>query len=51
MTRSSSLAPLRQRDFAWYYASRSVNQSGSVMAGIALTFAVLDLTGDAGDLG
>ncbi|HEY3528860.1 MAG TPA: MFS transporter [Nocardioides sp.] len=51
MSRASSLAPLRQRDFAWYYASRSVNQSGSVMAGIALTFAVLDLTGSASDLG
>lgn len=51
MTRVSSLGPLRQREFAWYFASRSVNQSGSVMAGIALTFAVLDLTGSASDLG
>jgi hypothetical protein len=51
MTRTSALAPLRSRDFAWYYASRTVNQSGSVMAGIALTFAVLDLTGSASDLG
>lgn len=51
MTWASSLEPLRQRDFAWYYASRTVNQSGNVMAGIALTFAVLDLTGSASDLG
>jgi MFS family permease len=37
-----SFAPLRERRFAWYYASSFVNLSGSMMAGVALTFAVLD---------
>jgi MFS family permease len=51
MTWRESFAPLRQRSFAWYYASRFTNTLGSMMAGIALTFAVLDLTGSASALG
>lgn len=47
MTRSGSLAPLGQRNFAWYFSSRLVNTLGAMMANIALTFAVLDLDGRA----
>lgn len=51
MTWQASFAPLRSPIFAWYYASRSVNTLGSMMAGVALTFAVLDLTDSATALG
>ncbi|NYE37791.1 MFS family permease [Nocardioides cavernae] len=44
MTWSTALAPLRNRSFAWYFASRFVNTLGSMMASIALAFAVLDIT-------
>lgn len=43
MTWSSALAPLRERSFAWYFASRLVNTLGQMMANIALAFAVLDI--------
>ena len=46
-----SLAPLRERNFAWYFASRFTNTLGNTMAMIALAFAVLDLTGSAAALG
>jgi MFS family permease len=46
-----ALAPLRQRTFRWYYASRFVNTLGNTMATVALAFAVLDLTGSAAALG
>jgi MFS family permease len=42
MTWRQSFAPLAERNFAWYYASNFVNLGGSMMAAIALTFAVLD---------
>jgi MFS family permease len=45
------LTPLRDRRFAWYYSGRLVSTVGSVMAPIALAFAVLDLTGSASALG
>lgn len=49
---SDSLAPLREHNFRWYFASRFVNTLGTMMATIALTFAVLDLDGStASDLG
>ena len=51
MTWRDAVAPLRERNFAWYFASRFSNTLGSMMAGIALTFAVLDLTGSASALG
>ncbi len=51
MTWKASIAPLRERSFAWYYASRFANMLGSMMAGVALTFAVLDLTDSASALG
>ncbi|MGH3444518.1 MAG: MFS transporter [Nocardioidaceae bacterium] len=38
----TSFAPLRESNFAWYYAANFVNLSGSMMSGVALTFAVLD---------
>ncbi|HET7173487.1 MAG TPA: MFS transporter [Nocardioidaceae bacterium] len=40
------LAPLRQRQFAIYFTGRAISLSGSALAPIALTFAVLDLTGN-----
>ena len=43
MSRSASLAPLGERNFAWYFSSRLVNTLGAMMANIALTFAVLDI--------
>lgn len=43
--------PLRERNFAWYFASRFVNTLGNMMASIALTFAVLDITDSAAALG
>ena len=41
--REGSLAPLGERNFAWYFSSRLVNTLGAMMANIALTFAVLDI--------
>jgi MFS family permease len=46
-----ALTPLTDRRFAWYYSGRLVSTVGSVMAPIALAFAVLDLTGSASALG
>ena len=46
-----SLAPLRNRNFAWYYGSRFSDTLGTMMAGLALTFAVLDITDSATALG
>ena len=47
MTWSHALEPLRNRNFAWYFASRTTNTLGTMMANIALTFAVLDIDGRA----
>lgn len=46
MTWADSLRPLRERSFAWYYASRCVDMLGTMMGAIALTFAVLAATDD-----
>ena len=51
MTWRDSLAPLRNRNFAWYYGSRFSDTLGTMMAGLALTFAVLDITDSATALG
>ena len=51
MTWRDSVAPLREPTFAWFFASRFANTLGSAMAGVALAFAVLDLTGSASALG
>ncbi len=48
---TGSLAPLGQRNFAWYFSSRLVNTLGAMMANIALTFAVLDIDGRAVAIG
>ena len=46
-----SAAPLRERNFRWYFASRSVNLLGSMMASVALAFAVLEVSDSATALG
>jgi Transmembrane secretion effector len=46
-----ALTPLHDRRFAWYFSGRVVSTIGSVMAPVALAFAVLDLTGSASALG
>ncbi len=46
-----SFAPLREPNFAWYYAARLVNTAGSMMAPVALAFAVLGVSDSASDLG
>ena len=51
MTWKDSLAPLRNRSFAWYFASRLVNTFGTMMANIALAFAVLDIEDSPAALG
>ena len=51
MTWRESITPLRSGNFAWYYASRFVNTLGSMMANIALAFAVLDITDSPSALG
>jgi MFS family permease len=51
MTWSASFAPLRNRSFAWYFASRLVNTFGGMMANIALAFAVLDIEDSPAALG
>ncbi|MEO6510442.1 MAG: MFS transporter [Nocardioides sp.] len=51
MTWRDSAAPLRERNFRWYFGSRFVNTLGNMMAGVALAFAVLDITDSATALG
>lgn len=51
MSWQGSLSPLRGRNFRWYFLSRFVNTLGSMMAGVALAFAVLDITDSATALG
>lgn len=51
MTWRESLAPLRNRSFAWFFASRSVDVLGTMMAGVALAFAVLEMTDSTTALG
>jgi MFS family permease len=41
---TDSVAPLRETNFRWFFASRFVNTLGGVMANIALAFAVLGIT-------
>jgi MFS family permease len=47
----ASFSPLREPSFAWYFAARFVATAGSTMAGVALAFAVLDITDSASALG
>ena len=51
MTWRDSVAPLRDRQFRCFFASRSVNIAGSMMAPIALAFAVLAIEDSATALG
>ena len=44
MTTSAALAPLRERNFRLYFSSRVVNLLGSLMAPVALAFAVLGIS-------
>ena len=48
---TDSVAPLREPNFRWFFASRFVNTFGGVMANIALAFAVLEITDSASALG
>ncbi|TDO32696.1 MFS transporter [Paractinoplanes brasiliensis] len=48
---AGSLAPLRYGAFRLLAAGRMISMLGNAVAPIALAFAVLDLTGSAGDLG
>ena len=46
-----ALAPLRERNFAWFFASQFVNISGSMMAVVALAFAILEISDSASAIG
>jgi MFS family permease len=46
-----AMAPLRDRRFRWYFASRAVDMVGDFMGGIALAFAVLEVSDSPGALG
>lgn len=46
-----ALAPLRERNFRWYFLSETVNVAGSMMAGIALAFSVLEVSDSPSALG
>jgi MFS family permease len=51
MTVRDSLAPLRSARFRWFFAGRTASLLGNAMVPVAIAFAVLDLTGEASDLG
>ena len=44
-------SPLRESNFRWFFTGRLVSLLGSSMAPVALAFAVLDASRNAGDLG
>ncbi len=46
-----ALSPLRDARFAWYYSGRFISTMGSVIAPVALVFAVLEISDSATDLG
>jgi MFS family permease len=48
---TDSVAPLRETNFRWFFASRFVNMFGGVMANIALAFAVLEISDSPAALG
>ena len=48
---SEALAVLREREFRLFYAGQTVSVIGDAMLLIALSFAVLDLTGSVTDVG
>jgi len=51
VTWRDSFGVLRERNFGWFFGSRLVNIAGSMMAPIALAFAVLGISDSAADLG
>lgn len=51
VTRQDSPNPLRDRRFRWYFASRAVDLLGDMMGGIALAFAVLEVSDSPSALG
>lgn len=51
MSGSSPIKILREREFAWYFWGRLISTAGSVMAPVALTFAVLDVDSSPSALG
>jgi MFS family permease len=44
MDRAGALEPLRVPNFAWFFMGRLISTAGSVMAPVAIVFAVLDIT-------
>ena len=51
MSEAPALAPLREPNFRYYWLSRLIDRAGSTMAGIALAFAVLEVSDSATALG
>jgi MFS family permease len=51
VTWADALSPLRERSFAWYFGSRLGDTLATMMASIALAFAVLEVTDSATALG
>src|SRR5438874_11060578 len=45
------LGALRERNFRLFFIGQATSQFGTGMVGVALAFAVLDLTGSVSDLG
>jgi hypothetical protein len=48
---TSRLAPVGVPAFRWFFCGEVVNRAGSSMSGIALAFAVLEITDSAAALG
>ncbi|MFC0626290.1 MFS transporter [Kribbella deserti] len=51
MTDASALTPLRETNFRYYWLARLVDRAGTTMAGVALVFAVLEVSDSATALG
>jgi len=49
--RDAGPGPLSRSGFRWYLTARTVSLLGSGMMPVAMTFAVLKVSGSAGDLG
>jgi len=46
-----ALAPLRERDFRLFFAGRTISRLGASFSFVALAFAILEIGGDASDIG
>ncbi|WP_188113296.1 MFS transporter [Nocardioides humilatus] len=51
MKRRDHLSPLAVANFRWFFLGETVNSAGTAMAGIALAFAVLEISDSASALG